>query len=138
MKRLTYFQVTRPGDKPHIIAWTAHAHFNRKAPLLILVPNDGAQAFIDSLLWRYPKSGFLPHCTTTTTTSSPIAITTFKMNFNNATSVFNLCPEPVDPKFEGLHIYEFEDLSTEDVKLNFKQRYAHYLAREFHIEEGKI
>src|SRR5690349_21499374 len=93
--RVVFFQVRDNGAKIKKIVETAHTHFERKEPLLVLVEDPKAKEFVDTLLWKTPDTSFLPHLATDEPTTELIAIALAKKNVNQAKIAFNLCPTPL-------------------------------------------
>lgn len=135
--RVVFFQVRDNASKLKRIVETAHAHFERKEPLLILVEDARSAAFVDELLWKMPETSFLPHISTDDPTDDPIAIVKIKKNLNNAPIAFNLCPTPllIDGPFRI--IYDFEDLTTPHKQNLSSLRYASYKSSH-HLIESRL
>jgi DNA polymerase-3 subunit chi len=121
MKKIVFVQVKNTAVKLLKIHEIAASYFQKQDPLLILVHDAAALEFLDTLLWRYPEEGFLPHGTSSqdvimlSTTVNPLAKT-----------VLNLCQTPV-PLQEGLQlIYELEDDSSLHKKQASEARYQAY------------
>ena len=110
--RVVFFQVQGSASKLRWIAETAHTHFQKKEPLLILVEDVRSQQFVDELLWKLPATSFLPHTSTDEPTTDWVAISKGKKNVNQARVVFNLCSTPLLIEGPFRIIYEFEDLSA--------------------------
>jgi DNA polymerase IIIc chi subunit len=110
--RVVFFQVRDPKAKVEKLAMAASSHFERKERFLILAENQAAVQYIDELLWKTPKTSFLPHFAVTEKSESWVAITAEKRNVNEARFVFNLCPTPLFIEGPFRIIYEFEDLSS--------------------------
>ena len=111
-ERFIFFQVSNASAKCKKITDTAKNHFEKKESLIFFVENEKAALFVDELLWKFPETSFLPHLITDEPTTEPLVITTSKINVNQASFAFNLCPTPL--LIEGFQIiYDFEDLSTQ-------------------------
>ncbi len=132
--RVVFFQVNESGSKLEKLIETARTHFGKKEPFLIFVEDEKGEKYVDDLLWKIPKTGFLPHLPSDGPTNERLVITKKKCNVNNAKIAFNLCPHPlfVDPPFKI--IYEFED-STTPIKKNFSlERFEAYKRAGYFIE----
>lgn len=108
--KVVFFQVRDNGAKIQKIVETAHVHFEKKEPLLILVEDAKAQSFVDELLWKTPATSFLPHISTDIEVKEMVAIAKVKKNVNNASIAFNLCPTPLFIEGTFRTIYEFEEM----------------------------
>ena len=132
--KVIYFQIRDASSKLKRIVSTATKCFKKKEPFLILAPNRAALEYLDLLLWRLPDESFLPHHAGTETTGELIAITDEPFNPNQATTVFNLRPEPVDSSLGPQLIYELEDLSSPEAQSTFKMKFTTYRANNFSIQ----
>lgn len=132
--RVVFFQVQDNQTKLNKIIESAHHHFRKKEPLLILVEDEKAEKFVDELLWKYPVSSFLPHIVADSPSNEFVVITKCKKNLNNARFAFNLCPTSLflDEPFKI--IYEFEDLTAPAKKNLSSQRFDTYKKAHFFIE----
>lgn len=132
--RVVFFQVQDNSSKLKRIVETVHSHFETKEPFLILVENTSSATFVDELLWKLPKTSFLPHVATDEPTTDWIAIATVKKNVNNAHIAFNLCATPllIDGPFRV--IYEFEDLTAPNKKKFSSLRFDAYKSAGYLIE----
>jgi DNA polymerase III subunit chi len=132
--RVIFFQVNESSSKLKKIIETAHFHFGKKEPFLIMVEDEKSQNFVDELLWKQPNTSFLPHLATDLQTTDLIAITKVKNNVNSAIAAFNLCPTSLLIAGPFRIIYEFEDLSTPSKKNLSSQRFDAYKHAGFFIE----
>ncbi|PIS02965.1 MAG: hypothetical protein COT85_02745 [Chlamydiae bacterium CG10_big_fil_rev_8_21_14_0_10_42_34] len=132
--RVIFFQVRDNGTKLKKIVETAHLHFEKKEPFLILVEDSKAQDFVDELLWKLPQTSFFPHIATDEETKEWVAISKSKKNVNSAKAVFNLCSTPllIDSPFKM--IYEFEDLTAPNKKNLSSLRFDAYKQAGFSFE----
>ena len=110
--RVIFFQVKENGAKLQRIIEIAHAHLEKKEPLLIFVEDIRSQQFVDELLWKSPQTGFLPHIAADDLTTDLIVITKTKANLNQAKAAFNLCSTPLLIEGPFKIIYEFEDMTA--------------------------
>src|SRR5690606_13651721 len=113
---------------------TAHLHFEKKEPFLILVEDLLAQEFVDELLWKSPPTSFFPHLATDEPTRELVAITKTKTNVNGAKIAFNLCSTPLLIEGPFKIIYEFEDLTAPNKKNLSSLRFDAYKQEGFLIE----
>lgn len=110
--RVVFFQVRDNQAKLDRIVEMAQSHFEKKEPFLILLEDARSQHFVDEVLWKLPKTSFLPHLATDEPTTEWIAISKIKKNVNGAKAAFNLCPTPLLIEGPFRVIYEFEDLTA--------------------------
>ncbi len=132
--RVVFFQVQDNPTKLKRIIETAHFHFEKKEPILILVEDEKSQIFVDELLWKLPETGFLPHSASDTPTTDLVVITKIKKNVNSARVAFNLCPHSLSIEDSFRMIYEFEDLTAASKKNLSSQRFSAYKQAGFLIE----
>ncbi len=132
--RVVFFQVRDNTTKISKILETAHFHFERKEPLLILTEDLQSQQFVDELLWKHPPTSFLPHLATDEPSSDYLVITKVKKNLNQAKVAFNLCSTPFLLPGPFRLIYEFEDLTAPAKKNLSSIRFDAYKAAAHLIE----
>ncbi|MGB7978679.1 MAG: DNA polymerase III subunit chi [Chlamydiales bacterium] len=132
--RVIFFQVSDNGTKLKKIVETAHHHFEKKEPILILVDDEKSQKFVDELLWKLPATSFLPHSASDEPTSEFVAVAKVKKNVNGARIAFNLCASSLLMEGPFRIIYEFEDLTTPNKKNLSSQRFDSYKQTGFLIE----
>lgn len=114
---VVFFIVKDVNAKLRKIAAVAQEYLEKKEPLLILVPDQAALAFVDELLWKLPEESFLPH---------PTKLLQIDTQARETVALFNLRPAAYLDKPYAHTIFEFEDYtSTEKLQLS-KQRYAAY------------
>lgn len=133
LTRAIFFQVQDTASKLRRIVETAHSHFAKKEPLLILVEDEKAEQFVDELLW---KTGFLPHTVAHGPAKDFVAITRIKQNVNEAKVAFNLCPTPLLIEGPFRIIYEFEDLTSPHKQKFSSLRFDAYKQAKFLCEAG--
>ena len=132
--RVTFFQVKNDGEKRECIVRLAQDYFEKKEPLVIQLPHQKALEYVDLLLWRAPKDGFLPHTIKDEPTQDFIVLTSSRKNPNKAKSVLNLSPEPVDNKsLSFIKIYELEDLASTHKNHSAQERYKAYKSAGYAI-----
>lgn len=132
--RVVFFQVKDPKAKVEKLATTAAFHFERKERFLILADTADAVQYIDELLWKTPKTSFLPHLAGEGAVESLVAITSDKKNVNQARFVFNLCSTPLFIEGPFRIIYEFEDLSSPAKQQLSQIRFDAYKKADYLIE----
>jgi DNA polymerase IIIc chi subunit len=115
--RIHLLQVKNKQIKLGKIVKIAALYFEKREPLLLKVPSREAADYLDLLLWRYPKESFIPHVVQDQPTRDLIVITSSSKNPNEARSIFNLTPEPIENKnFFFTQIYEFEGKEENHLK----------------------
>ncbi|NGX28561.1 MAG: DNA polymerase III subunit chi [Candidatus Anoxychlamydiales bacterium] len=132
--KVVFFQIRAIKEKLIKLIQTAIYHFEKKENLLIYVQDDAALKFVDELLWKTPKEGFLPHIIADENTSDFIVITKSKNNLNKAKYLFNLSLDLVDFDPSYKVIYDFDDYTTEIKQQKSKKRFEIYRNAGFKIE----
>lgn len=122
--KIVFYSVKTSQAKLNRIVEIAHMHFERKEPLLFLVPDQNAWDFLDRFLWSTPAESFIPH---------PSKLIQLRLSIDNAfSSFFNLSPSPMIQ--EGVKtIYELEDHTTPEKYRLSEQRYLAYREKGFQI-----
>lgn len=119
MHSVVFFPVKQTIQKLMKISTIAASHLQKKEPLLILLPDQGAYHFVDELLWRLPKESFLPH------PSSYIQLS-LSVDFE-APYLFNLRPSAYLERDKNFNtIYELEDATSSEKLQLSQQRYQAY------------
>ena len=132
--RVTFFQVKNDQQKRTQIVQIAQEYFEKKEPLLIKTPHEKALEYVDMLLWKYPKDSFLPHVIKDKPTKDLIVLTTSDKNPNEARSIFNLCPKPINNQDRYFHrIYELEDLASTHKNKTAQDHYKNYREQGYTI-----
>lgn len=132
--RVIFFQVNDAQSKIRTIVQKAKEHFEKKEPLMFFVDGEKALLFLDELLWKYPKTSFLPHVCSDEVTKDFICITQTKKNLNEAKYVFNLCPTCLFLETSPKVIYELEDLSAPLKKNLSSERFDTYKRSHLFLE----
>lgn len=128
MTKINLFSVKTSGEKFYHLARICHDHFERKSPLIVYTPKSGLN-YVDELLWRYPKNGFLPH--SLKNPEDLISITDDQAHLDDAQSIFNLTLEAlIGTRFQ---VYEFEDQTSPDKFAASKKRLDAYKAKRYHL-----
>lgn len=128
MTKINLFAVKTSGEKFYHLARICHDHFEKKSSLIIFTPKSGLN-YVDELLWRYPKNGFLPH--SLHNPEDLITVTDNEELLKDAPSIFNLTLSPlIGSRFQ---VYEFEDQTSPDKHLASKKRLAAYKAQSYHL-----
>lgn len=131
-KRVTFFQVRDAATKLSKLCQITQAHFEKKEPLQIVVPDKAALEFVDTLLWRFPEESFLPHSIATAPCSDLIVITCERTLLNEPKAFFNLCSSPLlNSKVKV--IYDFDDFTSPDKKQASDKRFIAYREAQFQI-----
>lgn len=131
--KVIFYQIKLDHTKLIKIIQTAHLHFKKKEPLLIIAPDDKSALFVDDLLWKNPVNSFLPHVISNNFCNDLIVLTTKKNNINNARHIFNLCPTPIIME-EITVVYDFEDITNHLKAEVSKNKYNHYRKMGCRIE----
>ncbi|MGE5196800.1 MAG: DNA polymerase III subunit chi [Anaerolineae bacterium] len=132
LPQVIFLRVKENEAKLHRLSSIALEHFIKKERLVILGSDPSACEFVDLLLWRLPREGFLPHCISETPSSEWITITHVCPDFNpdQTLNIFNL--KPTSFAFDSSWqcrikiIYDFDDHISEEKKLASKERYQAY------------
>lgn len=134
--KVILFQVQTPQEKIAKIIAAAKKHFFEKHPLVFLVQSEKAAIYIDDLLWKTPKEGFLPHLILSDSTKMPLEYLLITDNIDRAKgvkSVFYLRSEPFASSQLFSTIYDFEDQTSLERKNLFEKRYKTYLDQRLHL-----
>lgn len=108
-KQVVFLNAPTPQAKLERIVTAVQDHFQKLERLLILVPNVESAQFIDTLLWKSPEEGFIPHQITEAPCETPVVITRRMENFNKASVLLTLLPE-IPPFWKDFSlIYELMD-----------------------------
>lgn len=131
--RVVFLQIKNNQTKILKLVQIAYHHFQAKENFLIMVQDLKTAQYVDSLLWKVPQLGFLPHSIEDHTTKEAVVISIKKENLNRAKYIFNLCPTPL--LWEGLNvIYEYEDFTHPTKQMLSRKKYEAYKEREYFIE----
>ncbi|NNM43847.1 MAG: hypothetical protein HKM07_05845 [Chlamydiae bacterium] len=103
--------------------------FLKKAPLLLLTESSEASQFLDVLLWKYPKTSFLPHGLTPSKELLLLSMTPS----GDCQNIFNLTSKPLELSKQVQTIYEFEDFSSPEKQEISKKKFTFYRALGFSI-----
>ena len=126
-KKIFYINLKNPTEKVRFLVKIAQDHYQKNKKLLILTADTKTTEYVDNLLWAEPKEGFLPHFASQTHLDECIVISAEKTNLNQAKTVLNLTPEPIDPIALKLNsIIEIEDSSTSAKIQVFKKKLSYY------------
>lgn len=134
---VTFLEVSNSDEKlKRLIEVSSFCYQNNQA-LLIIAPSNEAATYIDRFLWRFSPLSFLPHEIAHNASTSPIAITTDKKNWNSAETLLNLSPQfPQKPeKFKK--IFEFFDNSSKDHTENSRLQLSRYSNKGCPLERLK-
>jgi DNA polymerase-3 subunit chi len=135
LPKVVFLKINSIQEKIQRICTVIEEHFYRGETILVTAPGAEAAAYLDSLFWRMPEEGFIPHAIVHAPSREPIAITTEATNFNNAKNLFNLCVDISPLWMQFSCIYELQD-GTQGDKLRFsQQRMQKYKAFGIEINE---
>lgn len=132
--RVIFFQIQESRQKLKILTETVRSHFEKKEPILLFVEEEKALNFVDELLWKEPRTSFLPHGIFEMPTHELVVITKGKKNLNQAHIAFNLCTTPLFLQEPLKILYEFEDLSSPSKKKFSLERFTSYKSAHYAIE----
>ncbi|MDP1835671.1 MAG: DNA polymerase III subunit chi [Chlamydiales bacterium] len=123
---VTFWKVIDAKQKVSCVCTLVHRFFQQAQRQLIAVPNQQVADYIDKLIWRFPKEGFVPHAVSSEPLQAAVVITTSNENVNNAGIVINLCPSVtlLGPLVAQIHeLYDTTDPAKEELS---RQRKAEY------------
>ncbi|MBJ7450086.1 MAG: DNA polymerase III subunit chi [Parachlamydiales bacterium] len=129
-------RVLKNIDKLSAVCQIAQEQFLRKERLLITVPDETTEKYIDELLWRLPTDSFLPHFVRTSECEESIVITRWPKNLNHAGVLLNLCPNPTPIALQFLHIYELFDETHPSKKAISQKKWDIYSQAGYHVREN--
>jgi DNA polymerase-3 subunit chi len=112
---ITFLRVRNNLEKIQMICDLSKRCFFEKQRVMIRAANEVAAKYIDDLLWKVPKEGFLPHELSETPIDEVVTITTKEENLNRATVLINLSHSYPKPT-EYQEIFELLDETTEEKK----------------------
>lgn len=131
--KILFLSVKNLPIKLQTLANVATHCFASNARLLFSVPSEEAALYLDEFLWKLPPESFLPHAILTKPSSEIIAITAELQNFNQASILFNLRPEPHPLASSFPFIYELFD-ETHPSKLSQSEiRKEAYMQKGFEV-----
>jgi DNA polymerase IIIc chi subunit len=134
-KKVIFFKVLDVKTKLLRILQTSLRHFENKEKLLIKAFDEASLKFVDDLLWKEPKSSFLPHVIATDFVEDFIVLTKSFKNLNNSYYMFNLCQDIIDINDYFKVIYDFDDHTSKVKKDSSNKRYQLYRKLNFNIEQ---
>lgn len=118
------FTIKHPKDKVALLFEKCSYHFCQNEPLLILCPDKRAIDFVDTLLWNYQASTFIPHSRSFEALEKLI-IHEEELPYTGK-NLFNLKPF-IPFKTKEMHlIYDFEDLNNKEKEKESALRYKEY------------
>ncbi len=129
---ITFLKVTNNLEKVQTISDLSRSLFFEKKRTLIRAATQEAAKYIDDLLWKIPKEGFLPHELADSAIDEALIITTKETNLNQATVLVNLSPS-FPKKEEYTQVFELLDETSEEKKSNSLSRLMTYKELGFQI-----
>lgn len=127
---VVFLNASDANTKLRRIVKTVQEHFFAGDKVLILVPNQPSEEYIDQLLWRMPEDSFIPHVIANTTTDERVVITSEPCNFNQARIIINLKPEACEITEGIVKLYEFMDESTPQKAEQSRKKVEWYGSRD--------
>jgi len=124
--RVIFYTVKNAEEKVRYLLVPVLYHFNRSEKIKIVVPDQKTRDFIDTLLWKHPEEGFLPHCTSLPAPFEDGVYISLQKEVQGYPFVFNLSPDPYHPSGTCNTLYELEDISTPGKKAVFEKKFAFY------------
>ena len=133
-KRVILIQVFKNFQKLESILNIITKHFENSQKFLIYSPDEKALEFMNTFLWKTPKTSFLPHIISNKKCDDFLVLTKKRKNLNNSSYIFNLSKTALFIEDSFKVIYDFEDLSTDETKLKSKEKFNSYREKDFLIE----
>jgi DNA polymerase IIIc chi subunit len=131
--KILFISVKSLPMKLQTLTGVASHCFASKARLLFSVTSEEAACYLDELLWKLPPESFLPHEILTKPSNELIAITTGLNNFNQASILFNLRPDPHPLATSFPFIYELLDETQPGKLAQSEARKQAYLEQGFQV-----
>jgi DNA polymerase-3 subunit chi len=133
--KIFFYQVKDNQAKIDLICGKAQEAILQEKRLLIVVPNEEAARYINTLLWKEPTDSFIPHAITNEPSQEWVIITQLRdQNLNQACRLLNLSSQisPIYQQFE--EIYELLDESNEEKKDLSQARMNRYKSEGAYIK----
>lgn len=130
--KIVFLTSSSPQEKIKKLIHTAHQHLMEKKFLYILTDNASVTAFVDNLLWKEPKAGFIPHSTHLDALDY-ILINSAKTFPKETYAFFNLTTSPLSPPSSSCKIFEFDESYALDKKEIFEKKYKFYQECGYHL-----
>ncbi len=121
-----------PQEKIKKLLQTVLQHYVEKKCLYIFIENQAVTAYVDNLLWQYPKEGFIPH----SCNFDPlhwIVINSSMAVPENTFSFFNLTSSALSYVPNTCKIFEFDESCAKDKKEIFEKKYKFYQECGYHL-----
>jgi len=112
MTEVIFVRTTTGAEKLSTIGRLTQKHYEAGDRILVATPSDDVAQYVDKLLWREPKEGFIPHHTTHTPCHYDVAVTASADNVNDASVLINLTEETHPLAGQVELIYELFDTTT--------------------------
>ena len=123
---VTLFNVKKKADTTAKILTICRKAVEKKIYLQICCPDQKAAVFLDEFLWKFSGEAFLPHAVDETRTVEPILISLKTELTKPFTHVLWLCPTPPRKDLRWVHLYDFDDQTSEGSREKSQSRYHFY------------
>lgn len=128
MTRVSFIPVKEGRGKLEVLFKAADKHFFQGTPFLFLVNDQKGLEFLDNFLWTFSSESFLPH-------PSPLLEISLEMR-DPFFHVFNLRPLPL-LELNGIKvIYEFDDHTSSERRLQSREKYDFYRQNRLIIDSA--
>jgi len=128
--KVTFLQAASSKEKIYKLLSIITSYYESKKKLLLKTDSEAVVAYLDKLLWEFPKESFLPHHTSCLESgfiylSSEVPPDCY--------SIFNFTRNPILEPNNLAKVYEFEDVSSQEKKRIFEDKYAAYSKASYHL-----
>lgn len=130
--KVTFLQVSNPKEKIHKLLSITLDYYESKKKLLLKTDSEATTAYLDKLLWEFPKESFLPHHLSLHEQGYIYLCCTEEIP-PSCYSIFNFTKEPLLKRADLTRIYEFEDISSQERKIIFERKYGVYSKAGYHL-----
>lgn len=136
MNHLIIFLEVKSGkEKMELLLQKAKEHFEKRQKLFFLAENENVKKYVDELLWKEPKSSFLPHACDDL--SSPLVIVDSLILPSMSRYIFNLTKSALSLEEPFRLVYELDDSSSEEKKNIVKEKFHYYSSKKYEIQSLK-
>ena len=129
--KIVFVSIQNNAQKIDKLCFICKDCFLKKVPLLLLTETGEASQFLDALLWKYPKTSFLPHGLAPSKELLQLSMT--PSHIDDCQNIFNLTSKPLELPKQAQTIYEFEDFSSPEKQEISKKKFTFYRALGFSI-----